>query len=544
MRLASHGAFRLLDRLIRAEHNSRVPGALILCLSVRFERIVVRLPQFSLFNGVKREFMICVLLLLCAAATTAARAQTFKAIHSFDGMDGEYDSTSVPIQGTDGNLYGVMPEGGANAFGTAYRMTPTGELTTIYNFCAQSGCADGQNPEGDLVQGTDGDFYGVTINGGAAGYGTAFKITSSGALTTLYNFCSRAECQDGAEPNGGLVLGSDGNFYGTTEGSSLRVRGGTIFKLNPNGLLETLYNFCLEGSCIQSLFPSGLIQGRDGNFYGTTQYGGDGAFCTVTGGCGQVFKISPQGDFTTLHAFCSESNCSDGLYPYAALVQASDGNFYGTTGQGGDSPVCGIPGGCGTIFRITSDGVLTTLHSFCSLEYCADGLSPQGSLIQATDGDLYGTSRQGGGELLDGTVFKITTQGKLTLLYRFDCPRVPCSGLYPYVGLVQDTDGTFYGVTNQGGIIGYGVVYDISTGLGPFVQTQTDSGAVDTTVNILGTNLTGATGVSFNGTAASFTVASSSLITATVPADASSGYVAVTTPSGVLTSNRPFQVVP
>jgi len=503
----------------------------------------MRLLHLGLFNNVKQGIRICVLLFLWAAATTAARAQTFKAIHSFDGTDGEYDATSVPVQGLDGNLYGLMQTGGANQSGTAYKMTPAGELTTIYNFCPQSGCVDGQSPQGNLLQDVDGNFYGVTAGGGAAGDGTIFKITPSGALTTLYSFCSQPECRDGAVPDAGLVLASDGNFYGTTEGSSLRVLGGTIFKLTPAGFLETLYNFCLEGSCIQSLFPSSLIQGRDGSLYGTTQYGGNGAFCTATGGCGEVYKITPQGEFTMLHAFCSEANCTDGVRPYAALVQGSDGDFYGTTDEGGDGAVCESPGGCGTIFRITSDGIMTTLHSFCSLDSCADGLYSQGSLIQATDGDLYGTSRQGGG-LLDGVIFKITTQGKLTPLYRFDCPRVPCSGLDPYVGLVQDTDGTFYGVTNQGGFIGYGTVYDISTGLGPFVQTQAVSGSVGTMVNILGTNLTGATGVSFDGTAAAFTVASSSLVTATVPAGAGSGYVTVTTPSGTLTSNQPFRVAP
>jgi uncharacterized repeat protein (TIGR03803 family) len=486
------------------------------------------------------------LILLTAATAIALQAQTFRTIHSFDVTDG-YNSQSPLIQATDGNLYGTTPVGGAlgeSGLGTIFKMTPAGELTTLYNFCSQSRCTDGSYPYAALIQATDGNFYGTTHEGGTKGYGTVFKVTLDGALTTIYSFCSKGACPDGALPQGGLVQAANGNFYGTTQYNSPIKGGGTVFEITPSGALKTLYTFCSESGCPDGQLPGSLIQARDGNFYGTTLYGGTSGFCTLEGGCGTVFEITPGGVFTTLYSFCSENNCTDGLYPYTALVQASDGNLYGTTDQGGTCTV--IEGGCGTIYKIAPNGTLTTGYSFCKLGgYCMDGEFSQGSLIQATDGNLYGPTRQGGAEPLDGTLFSITTGGKLTTLYRFDSTNAGhYSGTYPYAALVQYTDGTFYGTTLQGGSSDYGTVFSLSTGLGPFVETQTPAGRLGATVNILGTNLTGATGVAFNGTTAVFTVASPSLITAAVPAGASTGFVTVTTSSGTLTSNQLFRVTP
>ena len=238
------------------------------------------------------------------------------------------------MQGSDGNFYGTTIAGGAQGNGTVFKITPTGTLTTLYNFCYESSCP--QYPQAALVQGSDGNFYGTTPVGGTTYNGTVYEITPSGALTTLYNFCSQTNCTDGSKPYAGLVQATDGDFYGTTIAGGAQGNG-TIFKITPSGTLTTLYSFCSQSGCDYGLAEAGLIQATDGNFYGTTDLG-----------AGTVFTITPSGTFTTLYSFCSDPNCADGTSPLAALVQATNGNFYGTTSEGGASDNC--PGGCGTVF--------------------------------------------------------------------------------------------------------------------------------------------------------------------------------------------------
>jgi uncharacterized repeat protein (TIGR03803 family) len=321
--------------------------------------------------------------------------------------------------------------------------------------------------------------------------------------------------------------------------------------IHENHNVSTLYTFCSQNGCTDGTSPFGLVQGADGNFYGTTLQGGANNF-------GTVFKITPSGGLTTLYSFCSQSGCTEGSTP-GMLVQATDGNLYGTTGEGGgNTKTCsGFINHCGTVFKITPSGALTTLYGFCPQSGCTDGFGPSG-LVQATDGNFYGTTDDGGANICDvslgshgcGTVFKITPSGALTTLYSFFCSRSDCAdGYLPNTALVQATDGNFYGTTQFGGIFGpctggCGTIYSLSLGLGPFVKTLPTSGKVGKTVGILGTNLSGATSVSFSGTAAAFKVVSSSLITTTVPADATSCRVRVVTPGGVLLSNVPFGVLP
>jgi uncharacterized repeat protein (TIGR03803 family) len=283
----------------------------------------------------------------------------------------------------------------------------------------------------------------------------------------------------------------------------------------------------------------GARPGHQWDFYGTTWQGGSAS-------SGTVFKITPSGTLTTLFSFCAQSPCTDGQGPNG-LVQATNGDFYGTTYYGGANLApTNPPVLAATVFQITSGGVLTTLHSFCSQPDCTDGLFPAAGLIQATDGNLYGTTSDGGSNNY-GTVFEITPSDTLTTLYSFrsqrDCP----DGFGPAAPLVQDTNGNLYGTASGGGAglsTCCGTVFRLSVDLGPFVETRSAFGKVEEVVEILGTDLTGATSVSFNGTAAAFTVIAPSLITATVPTGASTGTVQVVTPSGTLSSNVPFRVLP
>jgi uncharacterized repeat protein (TIGR03803 family) len=378
-----------------------------------------------------------------------------------------------------------------------------------------------------LVQASNGNFYGTTYEGGAHGSGTVFEITVSGTLTTVYNFCPLGGfCTDGSSPHTGLIQAADGHLYGTTYSGGGQNNSGTVFKITPSGTLTTLYSFCAASACADGAAPySGLVLASNGYFYGITAHGGNRE------GAGTVFKITPSGTLTTLYNFCSLSACADGNEPLGALVQASNGAFYGTTYEGGANNY-------GTVFKITPSGSLTTLHSFD----LTDGANPYSGLVQATDGNLYGTTNTSSTGY--GTLFKITPTGTLTTLYNFcslsDCP----DGSNPYGGLAQDTNGKLYGTTSAGGIDREGTVFSLSVGLHPFVETQPASGTVGAAVKILGTNLTGATSVTFNGTASTFTVVSSSEITTTVPTGATTGKVKVVTSGRTLSSNVNFRVTP
>jgi uncharacterized repeat protein (TIGR03803 family) len=295
-------------------------------------------------------------------------------------------------------------------------------------------------------------------------------------------------------------------------------------------MLTTLYTFCSQGgSCTDGALPyAGLIQAIDGNFYGTTGYGGiPGMGCSA---CGTVFKITPAGTLTTLHLF----DGVDGALPYAALVEATDGTFYGTTGYGGTT-------GLGTIFKITPRGTLTTLYSFCS-QCNANGYTPAAALIQATDGNFYGTASTGANNLA-GTIFRIASSGTLTTLYRFCSQGGGCSDGANPNGRIQDTSGNFYGTTGGGGGDIPGTVFGLSVGLGPFVRTLPAAGKVGAEIGILGTKLTGATGVAFNSTTAQFRVVSPTLILTHVPTGATTGTINVTLPGATLSSNVAFYVL-
>ena len=391
--------------------------------------------------------------------TVYAQAGTPSTLANFEGSsDGADPFLMSLIQGSDGNFYGTTIAGGAFDNGTVFQVTPGGTLTTLYTFCSQTNCTDGGEPFSGLVQGSDGNFYGTTYWGGINGQGTIFKITPAGQLTTLHSFAGGPT--EGAYPIAGLIQ-VGGNFYGTTQHGGANGRG-TVFEVTPAGALTTLYSFCSQSGCTDGADPwAGLVQ-TGGNFYGTTEGGG-------ANGYGTVFEITPAGQLTTLYSFCSQTSCADGGYPYAGLIQATDGNFYGTTSWGGTTDFCY---GCGTAFQITPAGQLTTFYSFCSQAGCTDGLAPFAGLIQASDGNLYGTTQDGGTNGY-GTVFGTTTAGQLTTLYSFGLT----DGAYPDGGLLEASNGNLYGTAEFGSIRYDGTIFTLPVGLQPSAKTHPNSKA-------------------------------------------------------------------
>ena len=254
-------------------------------------------------------------------------------------------------------------------------------MTTLYNFSG----ADGDSPMAPMILASDGNFYGITQNGGPNNSGTIFKVTPNGTLTTMHTFGAG----DGTYSTGPLVQASDGNFYGTTELGG--TGSGSIFKMTMSGNFRVFYSF---NSTDGSAPASGLVLGTDRNLYGTTYEGGSSTNCP--NGCGTVFKITTKGTLTTLHNF----DLDHGSNPIGGLTLATDGNFYGTTYGGGTS------GGWGTVFKMTASGTVTTLHSFQG----TDGAQPYGPVTQSTGGNLHGTATNGTGGASLGTIFDIFTK--------------------------------------------------------------------------------------------------------------------------------------
>jgi uncharacterized repeat protein (TIGR03803 family) len=435
---------------------------------------------------------------------------------------------------------------------------PAQSFTILQNF-QQS------DPTSALVQGLDGNFYG-TILGGEIGFeGNVYTLTPSGTYTTLATPC----CYSYAP----VVLASNGYFYGSTQQGGTGGEG-SIFRMTAAGALGTLYSFCVT-TCDDSSDPQGpLVQLGNGDLYGTN----------IT----TIFKITLAGELTTLYNSCNP-NCNDGVTTPSGLVLGSDGNFYGVTSStqnagtvfkmtpsgtvttlhtfssaDGSTPVgplvqatneylygvtlsggtgvnraCGDIGtGCGTIFKISTTGAFTTLHEFAG----SDGASPAAGLVLASDGNLYGTTDAGGSTKNAGTLFVVSPSGAFATLHYF-CSQTDClDGNSPFMPLLQATDGTLYGTTRFGGTQTNGIFFSLSRGLRPFVQPIPAQGNTGTNVIILGNGLTGATDVTFHGVSAAFSVVSDTEMTATVPTGANTGAVIVTTPSTTITSKVAFRI--
>lgn len=481
-----------------------------------------------------------VLTLLCFAFAVTSSAQAFKPLANFDYTNG-YGPGAALVQGVDGNFYGTTGSGGERNSGVVFNVSPTGSLTVLQSLCGRTTCLTGTTPTSALVLTPGGYWFGVAGGGGVHSTGTIFQSTDGARFRSDYSFCSQINCSDGENPTG-LIQGADGNLYGSTyNGGAFNF--GEIFKVDL-GISQDrhvlfspptlLHSFCAEPSCADGAAPAAPpIQAADGNFYGTTFSGG-------ANGSGTVYQLTPAGVLTTLYAFCSQPSCADGGQPVARLVQASNGYFYGITTTGGAN-------GSGTIFRITSAGVLTTLHNICE-QGCTNGGPSNAELIQANDGNFYGVS-QSGGIWNEGTLFKMSPGGALVVRHHFSLH----SGGFPEGALVQGTDGKLYGTTAGGGLqvaacapsSGCGSVFSYDLGLTPFVKTLGYWAKPGTTVVIYGTDLSGTTNVTFNGTpAASFDVVSATEVDATVPSGATSGKIQVVTPSGTLSTLSEFHIRP
>jgi uncharacterized repeat protein (TIGR03803 family) len=310
------------------------------------------------------------------------------------------------------------------------------EAQTLQLLCSFSN-TNGANPQAGLTLCNDGNFYGTTSLGGSGGNGTVFKVTTNGVLTTLVSFVG----PNGSYPTAALALGSDGSFYGATQGGGSGGLG-TVFKVTTNGTLTTLDSF----SGTNGAYPAAaLALGNDGNFYGTTEdsYALGGGY-----GSGTVFKVTTNGTLTKLVSFSG----TNGAYPAAALTLGNDGNFYGTTYQGGAGN-----GLFGTVFKVRTNGTLTTLYSFTGGD---DGSNPYAGLTLGNDGNFYGTTTDTttqGGNSIYGTVFKVTTNGTWTKLVSFS------SWGPPQAALTLGSDGNFYGTTYYGGSANNGTVFKVTT---------------------------------------------------------------------------------
>ncbi len=343
------------------------------------------------------------------------------------------------VSGAHGILYGVS----AGSGGAVFQIGANGKLTPFANFASMPGAV----PDGPLMIGSDGNFYGTTFNGGPAGDGTLFQLTPGGTMMLLHSFSGA----DGANPYAGVIQGADGMLYGTTSAGGNGY--GTVFKSTTGGAVTAIHSF--NGADGATPY-AGLVQGEDGSFYGATYSGG-------VSNLGTVFQIASDGTFNSLYSFSG----ADGANPEGTLTQGSDGALYGTTVHGGTTNGS-YPSGCGTVFRIPTNGALTTLKFFVG----NNGANPYAPLVQGPDGNFYGTTA-GGGVNGVGTVFELAGDGTLTALHSF----ATSDGANPHAGLVFGADGYLYGATTSGGSEGSGNVFRIYTA--PYLQAATSQSGLN-----------------------------------------------------------------
>ena len=360
------------------------------------------------------------------------RAQDFSVLHVFDPVTGDASLPEARMTRSRGNLYGTSGGGGAFDLGTVFKLNPTtGQVTVLYSF---AGGADGEEPRGSLYIDRNHNFYGTTVVGGPSTFGTIFRLDASGQETVLYSFTGGT---DGGEPYAGLTADDAGNLYGTTWiGGDFGM--GVVFKMTAAGQFSVMHSF--SGPDGAYAFPGPLVLDKEGNLYGTTGLGG-------TGNAGVVFKMDGSGNVVVLHNF---TGGDDGNNPEAGLIRDSEGNLYGTTYEGGTN-------GLGTVFKLGPTGTESVLYSFNGGS--ADGKWLIAPLLRDENGHLFGTTRYGGTGNW-GVVFELDEQANETVLHNFSWKR---RGRVPDAGLVMDKNGDLYGSTSEGGIKNCGVLYKLTT---------------------------------------------------------------------------------
>jgi len=359
---------------------------------------------------------------LAIVTTQSAQAQTFKVLYNFTGSTDGATPYAPLIRDSAGNLYGTTEAGGASGAGTVFKVSKSGKETVLYSF---TGGVDGANPFAGLLQDAADNLYGVTAYGGTSGVGTVFKLSKGGKETVLHNFAGGTA--DGCYPFGGLLRDTAGNLYGTTEDCGASGIG-TVFKLSKTGEETILHSFA--GGTSDGEFPSftTLLMDANDNLYGVAEQGG--AY-----NLGVVYKLSKAGKLTVLHSF--EGGTGDGCDAFGTPAMDAAGNLYGTANACGSSEV-------GIVWKVSKKGKETVLHNFTAGP--SDGAEPIAGVIMDAEGNLYGDTYQGGSANL-GTVYKLNTKGKVTLLHTFTGP----GGSYPYSGVLREASGNIYGTTIYGG---------------------------------------------------------------------------------------------
>lgn len=369
--------------------------------------------------------------------STPSTAAVASVVYSFTPADGNYPS-GLMLAG-DGNFYGTVESGGATNNGGVFKMTPGGIVSMLHFFGVTAN--DGTIPFGTLVQGTDGNLYGTTDSGGANNGGVLYRISPAGQESVIFSFGSGVNTSPAA-PNGTLIRTSTGLLYGTTDSGGTHY-GGTLFSATTSGVVATIYAFG-GGGANWSGTTRAVTSGADGKLYGVSQNGG-------ANGVGTVFSVSPTGSYTNLHSFDATGSPILGNSNADALAQATDGNFYGITGPASD----GSNGG--KIFRISPTGAYADLHVFPA-NSGTDGCQPNAGLTQASDGNLYGTTEKCGANNV-GIIYKLTLAGEYSVAYSFT--NNPGDAVLPSSTLLQGSDGYLYGASLGGNGGGHGAIYKI-----------------------------------------------------------------------------------
>ncbi|HUA14889.1 MAG TPA: choice-of-anchor tandem repeat GloVer-containing protein [Verrucomicrobiae bacterium] len=401
----------------------------------------------SVYRTSARTILTIVVLTIIMALASPANAQ-YSVLYSFTGKADGGNPWAPLIQNSQGDLLGTASTGGnkGSGYGVFFKLKSNGTETILHTF----GLTDGQRPIGQVVRDAAGTFYGVTYLGGTYFSGTIYKMDGAGNLTTLFNLHNYI----GKFPVGGITIDSNGNLYGTTPaggGNEQNSPGGDVFELSNAGVFTVLHTFT-ESTTDGFGAYSNLVRDSLGNLYGTAYLGGN---YHCAGGCGVVFRVSAGGVEKVLKRFTGKPN--DGDSPVGGLIRDHAGNFYGTTRFGGTADL-------GTVFKMDSTGKETVLYSF---QGGSDGASPEYSnLVMDAAGNLYGTTAEGGGGDCTalgysgcGTVFKLDTSGVETVLHSF--AGEPTDGAIPYAGLTLGSDGNLYGTTYNGGTANAGTVFKI-----------------------------------------------------------------------------------